>query len=130
MEAARRVIHRGDQRRVLEYVTFSGRSSRPGDRWFYLFNLLALIAALAIDYALGTGGIIYALAAIVLLLPNLAVAVRRLHDSGHSGWWLLIAIVPVIGAIVLLVFTLQGSEPPNQWGSGPDERAVSASGLT
>jgi uncharacterized membrane protein YhaH (DUF805 family) len=113
-----------------KYVTFSGRSSRPAYWWFYLFNILALVAALLVDYALGTSGILYALAAIVLLLPNLAVAVRRLHDSGHSGWWLLIAIVPLIGAIVLLVFTLQGSEPPNQWGAVPDERAVSASGLT
>ena len=113
-----------------KYVTFTGRSSRSAYWWFYLFNLLALVTALVIDYALGTGGIIYALAAIALLLPNLAVAVRRLHDSGHSGWWLLIAILPVIGAIVLLVFTLQGSEPPNQWGTGPDDRAVSASGLT
>jgi uncharacterized membrane protein YhaH (DUF805 family) len=64
-----------------------------------------------------------------LLLPNLAVTVRRLHDSGHSGWWLLISIVPLIGAIVLLVFTLQGSDPPNKWRQGPDERAVEASAL-
>ena len=78
----------------------------------------------------GTSPIIYALAALALLLPNLAVLVRRLHDAGHSGWWLLIALVPVAGAIVLLVFTLQGSDPPNQWGSGPDERAAGAPGLT
>ena len=60
-----------------KYVTFSGRSSRSAYWWFYLFSILVLIAALAIDYALGTGGIIYALAAIVLLLPNLAVFFRR-----------------------------------------------------
>ena len=113
-----------------KYATFSGRSSRSAYWWFYLFNILILIAALLIDLALGTSGIIYALVGLGLLLPNLAVAARRLHDSGHSGWWLLIGILPVIGAIVLLVFTLQGSEPPNQWGTGPDERAVSASGLT
>jgi uncharacterized membrane protein YhaH (DUF805 family) len=113
-----------------KYATFSGRSSRSAYWWFYLFNLLLLVAALAVDYGLGTSGIIYGLAALALLLPNLAVAVRRLHDAGHSGWWLLIGLLPIIGAIVLLVFTLQGSEPPNQWGTGPDERAVSASGLT
>jgi len=85
--------------------------------------------SLAIDYALGAGGILYVLVALAMLLPNLAVLVRRLHDSGRSGWWILIALVPLIGAIVLLVFTLQGSDPPNQWGNGPDERAVSSSGL-
>ena len=112
-----------------KYATFSGRSSRSAYWWFYLFNILVLIAALLVDLALGTSGIIYALVGLGLLLPNLAVAARRLHDSGHSAWWLLIGILPLIGAIVLLVFTLQRSEPPNQWGTGPDERAVSASGL-
>lgn len=112
-----------------KYATFTGRSSRSAYWWFYLFNILTLIAALLIDLALGTGGIIYALVGLATLLPNLAVAARRLHDSGHSAWWLLIGLLPLVGAIVLLVFTLQRSEPPNQWGSGPDERAVSASGL-
>ena len=113
-----------------KYATFTGRSSRPAYWWFYLFNILILIAALLVDLALSTSGIIYGLVGLGLLLPNLAVAARRLHDSGHSAWWLLIGILPLIGAIVLLVFTLQRSEPPNQWGTGPDERAVSASGLT
>ena len=112
-----------------KYATFTGRSSRPAYWWFYLFNILTLIAALLVDLALGTSGIIYGLVGLALLLPNLAVAVRRLHDAGHSGWWLLIGLLPIIGAIVLLVFTLQGSEPPNNWGSGPDDRAVGASGL-
>ena len=113
-----------------KYATFRGRSSRSAYWWFYLFNILILIAALLVDLALSTSGVIYGLVGLGLLLPNLAVAARRLHDSGHSAWWLLIGILPLIGAIVLLVFTLQRSEPPNQWGTGPDERAVSASGLT
>ena len=113
-----------------KYVTFTGRSSRSAYWWFYLFGLLVVIAALIIDFAIGTYPVIYLVASLALLLPNLAVLVRRLHDAGRSGWWVLIALVPLIGAIVLLVFTLQGSEGPNQWGSGPDERATSASGLT
>ena len=112
-----------------KYVTFRGRSSRSAYWWFYLFGLLAVLAGLAIDAGLGTGGVIYVLVALVLLLPNLAVSVRRLHDAGHSGWWMLIALVPLIGAIVLLVFTLQGSQPPNQWGQGPDEAPGTASAV-
>ena len=113
-----------------KYVTFSGRSSRSAYWWWYLFGILVLVASLAIDYALGAGGILYVLVALAMLLPNLAVLVRRLHDAGHSGWWLLIGLLPLIGAIVLLVFTLQGSDQPNQWGNGPDERAAAAPGLT
>ncbi|MEA2166980.1 MAG: hypothetical protein QOF76_280 [Solirubrobacteraceae bacterium] len=112
-----------------KYVTFSGRSSRAAYWWFYLFVLLVAIAAYLLDLALGTKGILYGLAILVLLLPNLAVTVRRLHDSGHSGWWLLIALIPLIGAIVLLVFTLQDSDPPNQWGDGPDGRTVGGSAV-
>ena len=112
-----------------KYVTFSGRSSRSAYWWWYLFGILVLVVSLAIDYALGAGGILYVLVALAMLLPNLAVLVRRLHDAGHSGWWLLIGLLPLIGAIVLLVFTLQGSDQPNQWGNGPDERAATAPGL-
>jgi len=113
-----------------KYVTFSGRSSRSAYWWWYLFGILVLVVSLAIDYALGAGGILYVLVALAMLLPNLAVLVRRLHDAGHSGWWLLIGLLPLIRAIVLLVFTLQGSDQPNQWGNGPDERTAAAPGLT
>ena len=112
-----------------KYVTFTGRSSRSAYWWFYLFGLLVVVAALIIDFAIGTYPIIYVVATLALLLPNLAVLVRRLHDAGHSGWWVLIGLLPLIGAIVLLVFTLQGSDQPNQWGNGPDERAATAPGL-
>ena len=112
-----------------KYVTFSGRSSRSAYWWWYLFGILVLVVSLAIDYALGAGGLLYVLVALAMLLPNLAVLVRRLHDAGHSGWWVLIGLLPLIGAIVLLVFTLQGSDQPNQWGNGPDERAATAPGL-
>jgi uncharacterized membrane protein YhaH (DUF805 family) len=64
-----------------------------------------------------------------LFLPNLAITVRRLHDSGHSGWWLLIGFVPLVGVIVLLIFTLQGSDAPNKWGAGPDDAAAPGTAL-
>jgi uncharacterized membrane protein YhaH (DUF805 family) len=103
-----------------KYVTFTGRSSRSAYWWWYLFGVLAVVAGLIIDVALGTTPIFYGLIALGLLLPNLAVTVRRLHDTGRSGWWILIGLIPLVGAIVLLVFVLQGSDPPNEWGPGPD----------
>src|SRR3954451_15885157 len=102
-----------------KYATFSGRSSRPAYWWWYLFTLIAVLVAVLIDEILGTW-IISAVLTLGLLLPNVAILFRRLHDAGHSGWWILIGLLPLIGSIVLLVFTLQGSEPPNRWGSGPD----------
>lgn len=106
-----------------QYATFIGRSSRSAYWWWYLFSLIVFAVAFAIDLGLGTR-IVSGLATLALLLPNLAILVRRLHDTGHSGWWILISLVPLIGAIVLLVFTVQASEPPNKWGDGPGTAAA------
>ena len=84
-----------------KYATFSGRSSRSAYWWFYLFGILALLVAFAIDEALGTGRLLYALVALLLFLPNLAVTVRRLHDSGHSGWWVAIALMSAAVALTV-----------------------------
>ncbi len=104
------------------YATFSGRSSRSAYWWFSLFNALVVVAALVVDAALRTGGVFYVLTVLGIVVPNIALTVRRLHDTGHSGWWLLVSLVPLVGPIVLLVITLRGSEGPNQWGYGPDGR--------
>ena len=112
-----------------KYVTFSGRSSRSAYWWWALFGFLAVVAAYIVDAILGTFPLFYAILALGLLLPNLAVTIRRLHDTGRSGWWILIALVPIVGSIVLLVFMLLASEGPNQWGSAPDGPAAEASAL-
>ncbi len=70
------------------------------------------------DLTIG-GGWIATIAGIVFLIPNLAVAVRRLHDTGRTGWWLLIGLVPVIGFFVLLYFFVLDSENDNQYGPYP-----------
>ena len=102
-----------------KYVVFSGRSSRPAYWWWYLFTFIAYIVAAIIDQIIGTF-VITVILALALLLPNLAVTVRRLHDAGHSGWWILIGLLPLIGFIVILIFVLTPSQPPNQWGEAPD----------
>lgn len=104
-----------------KYATFSGRSSRAAYWWFYLFTTLVFVAALAIDAAVNSF-VFYALAFVVLFLPGLAVLVRRFHDSGHSGWWALTMLVPIVGFFVWLIFCLTDSDGPNEWGERPDVR--------
>ena len=108
-----------------KYAVFSGRARRKEYWFFILFNLIITIVLTMIDGAmggLGEGGIgilsgIYSLA---VFLPSLAVTIRRLHDTDRTGWWFLIAFIPLIGAIVLLVFmVLDGTPAANQYGPDP-----------
>lgn len=104
------------------YTVFNGRARRKEYWMFVLFNLLLSIAATVADYALfNTGsGAISGLYALVLLIPSLAVGVRRLHDVGKSGWFLLIAFVPLVGVIWLLVLTCtEGTHGDNEYGLDP-----------
>ena len=99
------------------YVKFDGRASRPAYWWWVLFAVLVSIAANIIDFALIGPGVISGLVGLALLLPNLSVSIRRLHDTGRTGWWILIGLLPLIGWIVLLIFYLQASDPAeNQYG--------------
>ncbi|HWO82911.1 MAG TPA: DUF805 domain-containing protein [Solirubrobacterales bacterium] len=104
-----------------KYATFSGRSSRSAYWWWILFYVLVFIAASILDGAINTPAISI-LVWLAFFLPNLAVLVRRLHDTDHSGWWVLIGLIPLIGAIVLIVFACLDSGPPNKYGQGPDDR--------
>lgn len=112
------------------YANFSGRARRSEFWWFYLFNILASIAAILLDNALGitfdmsVQGPISLLVGLFLLLPNLGLAIRRLHDVGKSGWWWLIGLIPIVGPIVLLVYFATDSEPnDNQY--GPSSKYIS-----
>ncbi len=109
-----------------KYATFKGRARRSEYWWFVLFYSLVLIAAAILDNLFGITiehtfyGAIYCIAALVLFLPNLAVTVRRLHDINKSGWNILWGIIPLIGAILLLVWCCQDSKAEvNQYGESP-----------
>jgi uncharacterized membrane protein YhaH (DUF805 family) len=104
-----------------KYATFSGRSSRSAYWWWFLFSVLVSIGATIVDAIVGTG-VIAILVWLGLFLPDLAVLVRRLHDTDRSGWWVLIGLIPLIGTIVLIVFACLDSGPPNKYGQGPDDR--------
>lgn len=98
---------------------WEGRASRAEFWWFELAQLLIIIVALIIDQIIGTG-VLYIIAAIVFILPSIAVLIRRLHDTDRTGWWFWIQLLPLIGLIVILVFTLTGGdEGDNKYGPNP-----------
>ena len=109
-----------------KYAVFSGRARRKEYWFFILFNILIAAGLTLIDTFVGTYdtlrgvGLLSGLYSLGMLLPSLAVGVRRLHDIGRTGWWLLIGIVPLIGPIVLLVFAvLESQAGDNQYGPNP-----------
>lgn len=110
-----------------KYVVFSGRAARPELWWWALAVFLAGFLLSLLDYLLfGEGDQpLSSLLSLLVLLPNLAVGARRLHDIDRSAWWLLIALLPVIGMVVLLVFFVQdGTVGPNRYGPDPKGRTL------
>ena len=106
-----------------KYADFSGRAPRPEYWWFVLLYFVGYIIANIVDSILGltplvlTYGPVTMLFALAILLPSISVGVRRLHDTDRSGWWILIGLIPLIGAIVLLVFFVtEGTKGDNQYG--------------
>jgi uncharacterized membrane protein YhaH (DUF805 family) len=121
-----------------KYAQFDGRARRSE---FWMFWLLIMIIQIVFNVLIGVVGgggmsagappsgpamglfMILGGVGLALLIPSLAVAFRRLHDTNRSAWWLLIALIPVIGALVLLVFyVLDGTPGPNRFGEDPKGR--------
>jgi uncharacterized membrane protein YhaH (DUF805 family) len=101
-----------------QYAGFTGRARRSEYWYFALFGLIVSIVLSLLQQATNTAWIT-TIVGLALFLPSLAVAVRRLHDTSRSGWWVLIGLIPVIGAIVLIVFYVQDSQGDNQYGPSP-----------
>lgn len=111
-----------------QYADFSGRARRKEYWMFVLFNMIFAIAAIVLDNVMGLAfedigyGPIYLIYLLVIFIPGLAVAVRRLHDTGNSGWMMLLAFLPIIGAIWLFVLFVTDSQGgSNKYGSNPKE---------
>ncbi len=109
-----------------QYAVFKGRARRKEYWFFALFNLIVSVVLTVVDYMTGSldpelgVGLLSGIYSLAILIPSLAVTVRRLHDTDRTGWWVLIAFIPFIGAIVLLVFMLLDSKPgDNQYGPNP-----------
>jgi uncharacterized membrane protein YhaH (DUF805 family) len=114
-----------------QYADFTGRARRKEYWMFTLVSFIISVVLAILDGMLGLEsnvgafnfGLLVDLYGLAVLLPTLAVGARRLHDIGRSGWWLLLGIIPVIGAIVLIVFfATDGQRQPNVY--GPDPKAV------
>jgi uncharacterized membrane protein YhaH (DUF805 family) len=105
-----------------KYAVFSGRARRKEYWMFALFNFIFSLVLAIIDFLLGIGdwavlSLIYSLA---VLIPGLAVAFRRLHDTNRTGWWILINLIPIIGGIIFFIFTVSDSDSGNnQYGPNP-----------
>lgn len=106
-----------------KYADFSGRARRQEYWMFFLINfLVCIVLGGVVPFILGQtlGTIVYLVYCLAIFIPSLAVGVRRLHDTNRSGWWTLISFVPLIGAIVLLVFfATEGTRGDNQFGADP-----------
>jgi len=104
-----------------KYAVFSGRAGRAEFWYFTLFSIIiSLVLSLASALVGDNSNILGLLYSLAILIPGIAVSVRRLHDTNRSGWWILISLIPLIGFIVLLVFLVQDSQPgQNQYGPNP-----------
>jgi uncharacterized membrane protein YhaH (DUF805 family) len=107
-----------------QYADFKGRARRKEYWMFFLFNFIASFILGAVDAAVGSYGALTGIYALAVFIPSLAVGVRRLHDTGKSGWMLLIAFIPVIGSIWLIILFIMDSTPgETQYGANPKEIA-------
>jgi uncharacterized membrane protein YhaH (DUF805 family) len=105
-----------------KYATFTGRAARPEFWWFVLFLFLANAVLNLLDAAILPTDVSFLapVFGLVTFVPALAVSVRRLHDIGKSGWWVLLHLIPLIGSLVLLYFCVQPTEPgANEYGPAP-----------
>ena len=111
-----------------KYTVFSGRARRKEFWMFFLFSAIISIFLAVIDEFMGWQfemggdilGFLSTLYYVAVIVPYLAVIIRRLHDTERTGWWILIAFIPIVGALVLLVFLiLQGTRGENRYGPDP-----------
>jgi len=108
-----------------KYAVFSGRAQRAEYWYFVLFSIIVSIILVILDGMIGTineqsgYGLLSGIYSLAVIIPSVAVATRRLHDIGKSGWWQLIALIPILGVIVLIVWFATDSKEENQYGKNP-----------
>ena len=109
---------------VLErYAKFDGRAGRGEFWWFVLANFLVFIVLAILIQISGIFWLLYIGYALALIVPSIAVAIRRLHDTNKSGWWLLIGLIPFGGIVLLVFYILEGTNGPNNFGAAAEPAA-------
>jgi uncharacterized membrane protein YhaH (DUF805 family) len=109
---------------LTNYVGFSGRARRSEYWWFLLFNLIVSVVV-GILATLIKFPLLSTLVSLGLLLPGVAVSIRRMHDIGKSGWVLLLGLIPLVGAVILIIWAVKDSQPgQNEY--GPNPKGISA----
>jgi uncharacterized membrane protein YhaH (DUF805 family) len=98
-----------------KYANFSGRAIRSEYWWFVLAYIIAYLVLAIVDYVLGAQ-LLTSILSLGLLIPSIAVGVRRLHDLDKSGWWLLLGLIPIVGLILIYWFAQPGTPGPNRFG--------------
>lgn len=102
------------------YANFAGRAGRAEFWWFVLANFIVSLVLNLLGQAADLFGIVALLYALAVLVPSIAVGIRRLHDIGKPGVWILIGLIPIVGTIILIVWAAQPGQPgPNEWGPAP-----------
>jgi len=101
-----------------KYADFNGRARRSEYWYFVLFNTLVAIVAAIIDSVIGFP-IVYLVYALASIIPSIAVAVRRMHDTNKSGWYLLLSLIPLVGLIVIYFLVMDSDEGENKYGPNP-----------
>lgn len=107
---------------VLErYAKFDGRAGRAEFWWFALANIIVYVVLAALGSVSSLFLILYFVYAIAMIVPSIAVAIRRLHDTNKTGWLLLLQLIPIVGFIILFVFMVTaGDTAANPYGEGPE----------
>jgi len=109
---------------VLErYAKFDGRAGRAEFWWFALANFLVIVALAILVAVSNIFWVLYIGYALAVIVPSIAVAIRRLHDTNKSGWWLLIGIIPFGGLVLLVFYILEGTAGPNDHGAAAEPAA-------
>ncbi|MFJ3876545.1 DUF805 domain-containing protein [Streptomyces sp. NPDC090077] len=107
---------------IKRYADFSGRARRQEYWMFVLCSIPIMAVAIALDFVLGSYPVIFYIYNLGVFLPTLGLSIRRLHDTGRSGWWYLIGFIPFVGWIAIIVLmAIEGDAGPNEYGASPKQ---------